>query len=92
MTGCVGSSGWPIFQSWGMVVKEGFPKMMPKPRPEGLMGVRQKVRGRMKKEGNARPQEQHVHRLRGRTKQAHASCGAAGGRVVLREEVAGARR
>lgn len=65
--------------------------MIPKPRPERLMDVRQMVR-RMKKEGNSRPQEQHVRSLRGRTTQAHASHRAAGGRVVLREEEAGAQR
>lgn len=59
--------------------------MMSKPRPERLMGVRQMVKGRMKKEGNSRPQEQHLHRLRGRTKQAHASHSVVGGRVVLKE-------
>lgn len=52
-------------QSWGVVVKE---EVMSKLKPEGLLGDRQMVRRRATKEGNARPKEQHVQRLRGRTR------------------------
>lgn len=47
--GC-GRSGWPIAQSWGAGVKEGFPEeVMSTPRPEGYMGVRGMVRERAKR-------------------------------------------
>lgn len=69
--GC-GRSGWPIAQSWGAGVKEGFPEeVMSTPRPEGYMGVRGMVRERAKK-GNSRPRGQHVQRLRGRTPHSRA--------------------